>query len=287
MTFLNLITHQLSYIFTYLRKYENATSFTILNVFELFILVEADLKTVCSTKRYIGRKLDKSEAQRCYEEDSCGVIKRVITIPKSCLEIGCGVDRPLDDVCCLMCKRDKPKISCDLGRMKVVVPKSLMSKEVFLNSSLIDPKCKGYESRRNFLFETNIFKCGTVSLKTQEGRESFSNEVTTLNGETKSLFFKMFCTFEQKSSTGAFYKIKQKKVSSAVKGIKLAFTSKGGRLLVRKDRFLASEKRLDVSISSLVAKRFNLRVVLNWCYLSVSKWIAWKNGKENYLIRNG
>ena len=209
----------------------------------------------------------------------------------SCIEIGCGIERPVDSICCSICKQDKPRIFCDSGLMRILIPKSTMSKEIFSRSSLIDAKCKGYEGNKNFIFSTTVYNCGTLLHKKKDGRQSYSNAIETTDAygkiKIKREFYRFLCTFEIKTSTSAFFKVKQKITAGVVKGIDLSFASKGGRLLPTKKKFLASEKRMDVAISNMIAKKYKLRIAINWCYLSVSKWIAWMNGKERYLFKNG
>ena len=210
----------------------------------------------------------------------------------SCLEIGCGIEKSLDSVCCLMCKRDKPRVLCNSGQMKILIPKSTMSKDLFSRSTLIDISCQGFEGKQHYIFTTNIHKCGTMLLKQNKGVQSFSNSVQTTYRESdasivKKLFYKFLCTFESKTSVQTFYKVKQKITSSDITGIKLIFASIGGRILHKKERFIESEKRMDVAISNSIAKKYNLRIVIDWCRLSASKSIALTNGKEHYLIRKG
>ena len=245
----------------------------------------------CSRKLYIDKKTAEDPVGRCYE-DSCGKTKMVYKIPLSCLEIGCGIKRPLDSACCLMCNRDASKIICNSDHMKILVPKSTMSEDMFLNSSLIDPNCKGYESKEFFVFATKFHLCGTVSLLQKQGGQGFFNAVETTyreqdTGRIKKLSSRFSCTFDAKTSVQTFFKVKQKSTSSDISGIRLIFTSKGGRILNRKERFFASEKRLDVAVSSVIAKRYKLRIAINWCYFSESTSIAWANGKEHYLFKNG
>ena len=254
-----------------------------------FISADRNITSIiCRKKTYIDKKIDAAGVYRCYQ-DACGVMNRVSTIQASCLAIGCGIERSSTSPCCLLCRQDTPTISCDSGRMQVAIPKSLMSRQLFLNSSLRDPNCRGYETKRNFVFATKIYNCGTAILSQVGGQQSYSNSVQTTadEGKTKRPFVKVSCTFERKLLAQGLYKIKQTKVSGVLTGILFAFTSKGGRLLSSKKKFLASEKRIDVSISSYVAKRFRLKLLVNSCHLSVSKWIAWGNKKEHYLIKNG
>ena len=245
----------------------------------------------CNRKLYIDKKTAEDPVSRCYE-DSCGKIKIAYKIPLSCLEVGCGIDRPLDNACCLICNRDASKVICNSDRMKIMIPKSTMSEDMFLNSSLIDSNCKGYESKKFFIFTTKYHRCGTVSLHQKQGGRSFFNSVETTyrekdTGRMKKLSSKFSCSFDVKTSVQTFFKVKQKSTSSGVSGIRLIFTSKGGRILNRKERFVASEKRMDVAVSSMIAKKYKLRIAINWCHLSESKSITWTNGKEHYLFKNG
>ena len=264
---------------------------SVCGIFKRVSFISADrniTSIICRKKTYIDKKIDAAGVYRCYQ-DACGVMNRVSTIQASCLAIGCGIERSSTSPCCLLCRQDTPTISCDSGRMQVAIPKSLMSRQLFLNSSLRDPNCRGYETKRNFVFATKIYNCGTAILSQVGGQQSYSNSVQTTadEGKTKRPFVKVSCTFERKLLAQGLYKIKQTKVSGVLTGILFAFTSKGGRLLSSKKKFLASEKRIDVSISSYVAKRFRLKLLVNSCHLSVSKWIAWGNKKEHYLIKDG
>ena len=245
----------------------------------------------CTKKLYIDKQIGKDHINRCYE-DACGKIKIINRVPLSCLKIGCGIDRPLASVCCLICKQDKPRVFCSSAQMKILIPKSTMSKELFLRSSLIDPNCKGYEGKQNFIFATNIHQCGTTFLKQKQGGQTYSNAIETSYREKdmptlKKFFYKFLCTFETKTSVQTFYKVKQKITSSDIAGIRLIFTSSGGRILPKKERFISSEKRMDVAISNMIAKKYKLRIVINWCHLSASKSIAKANGKEHFLFKKG
>eukprot|EP00112_Aurelia_sp_Birch-Aquarium-sp1_P008678 Seg1962.2 transcript_id=Seg1962.2/GoldUCD/mRNA.D3Y31 product="Venom protein 302" protein_id=Seg1962.2/GoldUCD/D3Y31 len=242
-----------------------------------------------SKETYIERQIGGSTWNRACYQQSCDKVTRLQLIPKNCLDIGCGVSRPLRSICCRICRREKPQVSCKLNSILVTVPKSIMPRNVFLNASLMDTKCKGFESKRHFYFETSLYGCGTV-MKSEKNVHKYFNAIrVTLGSKTTPrnyTFYKFFCAFKRSTTATAMYRIRQNIVISG--GVRMNFASRGGRLYYKKKgRLVNKAERLDVSISNSLARKYKIRMVVNQCYLTSRKSTGKQNGWKHVLIQQG
>ena len=179
-------------------------------------------------------------------------------------------------------------MSCKLSSILVTVPKSIMPRDIFLNASLLDTKCKGFETSRYFYFETSFYGCGT-KMKSEKNVHKFFNSIraTQVSKTTPKdfTFYKFFCTFKRSTTATAMYRIRQKIVIS---GVRMNFASRGGRLYKKgKGRLVNKAERLDVSISNSLAKKYKIRMVVNQCYLTSRKSIGMQNEGKHVLIQQG
>ena len=230
------------------------------------------------------------KANLCYEV-VCGKEMRVSSIPSSCNEIGCGMTRPFDSICCSMCIPDKVRVHCSSGMMQVLMPKSLMTRQEFTASSLNDRRCTGFEISQNFVFETSVYGCGTIARIKRKSSFVFSNRIRTNSngpfGTTGKTLFNFVCTYSRRSAATATYRVRQDIVTSSGKSVGLHFTNRGRLLKSKKFRITRNQERMDVSISSLIPKKYNLNIAVNSCYLSSSKEMTRETGTEYFFVKNG
>ena len=169
--------------------------------------------------------------------------------------------------------------------MLVTISKSFMTREWFLKASLINKKCVGYENKTHFYFISSWRNCGTELTRSAGGYKYTNRIIVSANGVERN-FFTFFCMQKSSFKFKGVYSIRRKVGGS---GILMQIASSGGRLYPEKKSKILhlQQDRMDISISSQVAKRYAIRIVLNWCVLTETKSIELGNQTKHVLFEKG
>ncbi len=172
--------------------------------------------------------------------------------------------------CCRVCKREKPRIICGESGMLITIPKSIMSRKAFKESSLSDQRCQGYQNKTHYYFVTSFTACGT-KLKHVGSVYNYTNEVIiSRDSAIERTMLTFFCVREHAIKVKRAFRIHQRIDKS---GVTMQITSKGGRLFPKKKSVYLTHKdeRMHVAISAPLVKRYKIRMVPNWCVLMPTK----------------